>query len=90
MTESEAIKRIKECRNTPNFQPYIYMNEALNMAIQALEKQILKKVVKDGERSYKCPCCGGCAKTETGDSFIDYRLDYCDGCGQKLDWSDSD
>ena len=90
MTESEAIKRIKECRNTPNFQPYIYMNEALNMAIQALEKQIPKKVVKDGERRYKCPCCGGCAKTETGDSFIDYRLDYCDGCGQKLDWSDSD
>lgn len=90
MTESEAIKRIKECRNTPNFQPYIYMNEALNMAIQALEKQIPKKVVKDGERSCKCPCCGGCAKTETGDSFIDYRLDYCDGCGQKLDWSDSD
>lgn len=38
MTESEAIKRIKECRNTPNFQPYIYMNEALNMAIQALEE----------------------------------------------------
>lgn len=39
MTENEAIKRIKECRNTPNFQPYIYMNEALNMAIHALEKQ---------------------------------------------------
>lgn len=38
MTESEAIKRIKECRNTPNFQPYIYMNEALNMAIKALEE----------------------------------------------------
>lgn len=38
MTENEAIKRIKECRNTPNFQPYIYMNEALNMAIQALEE----------------------------------------------------
>lgn len=64
--------------------------EALDVAIQALEKQIPKKVVKDGEQSYKCPCCGGCAKTETGDSFIDYRLDYCDGCGQKLDWSDSD
>ena len=40
MTEIEAIKRIKECKNTPNFQPYTYMNEALNMAIQALQKQI--------------------------------------------------
>ena len=35
-----AIKRIKECKNTPNFQPYTYMNEALNMAIQALQKQL--------------------------------------------------
>lgn len=61
----------------------------MEMIVQALEKQIPKKVVKDGKRSYKCPCCGESAKTETGDSFIDYRLDYCDGCGQKLDWSDN-
>ncbi len=38
MTEQEAIKRIKECRNTPNFQPYSYMNEALDMAIKALQE----------------------------------------------------
>lgn len=38
ITENEAIKRINECRNTPNFQPYNYVNEALNMAIQALEE----------------------------------------------------
>ena len=38
MTENEAIKRIKECMNTPNFQPYHYMNEALEMAIQSLEE----------------------------------------------------
>lgn len=56
----------------------------------AREKQMPKKVVKNGKRSYKCPCCGESAKTETGDSFIDYRLDYCDGCGQKLDWSDEE
>ena len=57
---------------------------------KAREKQMPKKVVKNGKRSYKCPCCGESAKTETGDSFIDYRLDYCDGCGQKLDWSDEE
>lgn len=54
----------------------------------AIEKQIPKKVVRYGKWNYKCPCCGESAKAETGDSFIDYRLDYCDGCGQKLDWSD--
>ena len=64
--------------------------EAFNMAINALEKQIQKKVVKDGKWSYKCPCCGECAETDCGDAFYDYRLDYCNGCGQKLDWSDEE
>ena len=64
--------------------------KSIEIAIQALEKQIPKKVVKDGKLSYKCPCCGESATTETGDSFIDYLLDYCDGCGQKLDWSDEE
>lgn len=89
MEESEAIRELHKIRPRGGIIPQ-KRAEALDVAIQALEKQIPKKVVKDGEQSYKCPCCGGCAKTETGDSFIDYRLDYCDGCGQKLDWSDSD
>lgn len=97
MTESEAVEKLKNMRlfmqiedksNDLKFAEDDY--KANEMAIQALEKQIPKKVVKDGKRSYKCPCCGESAKTETGDSFIDYRLDYCDGCGQKLDWSDEE
>ena len=95
MTESEAVEKLKNMRL---FMQIIDKNskhkfteddyKANEMAIKALEKQIPKKVVKNGKRSYKCPCCGESAKTETGDSFIDYRLDYCDGCGQKLDWGD--
>lgn len=55
------IKRIKECRNTPNFQPYIYMNEALNMAIKALEKQTPKKPIFNHNLSdtlsvFHCEC----------------------------------
>lgn len=97
MTESEAVEKLKNMRlfmqiedksNDLKFAEDDY--KANEMAIQALEKQIPKKVVKDEKRSYKCPCCGESAKTETGDSFIDYRLDYCDGCGQKLDWSDEE
>lgn len=83
MTESEAIKRIKECRNTPNFQPYIYMNEALNMAIQALEKQTSRKPDFTEDKKFAlCPCCNG-------KGLLD-KQKYCDNCGQKLDWSDSD
>lgn len=97
MTESEAVEKLKNMRLfmqiTDRNSEHKFLEDdykANEMAIQALEKQIPKKVVKDGKQSYKCPCCCGCAKTDTGDSFIDYRLDYCDGCGQKLDWSDEE
>lgn len=62
----------------------------MEMIVQALEKQIPKKVVKEGKWIYKCPCCGECAETDCGDVFYDYQLDYCNGCGQKLDWSDEE
>lgn len=94
MTENEAVNKLKQhfeyLKHAWKPHPDYETMEAIGMAIQALEKQIPKKVVKDGKLSYKCPCCGESAKTETGDSFIDYRLDYCDGCGQKLDWSDEE
>lgn len=88
MTENEAIKEFQQNIDMP-FGSNI-SREASELAIQALEKQIPKKVVRCGKGNYKCLCCGESAKTETGDSFIDYRLDYCDGCGQKFNWSDEE
>ena len=43
ITQEEAIRRLKESRFT--IQPYNYMNQALDMAISALEKQISMKPV---------------------------------------------
>ena len=99
MTESESIKICNTIGFATSFSnpQGIPLNttkdelvEAMRMAIQALEKQISKKVVKEGKWIYKCPCCGECAETDCGDSFYDYQLDYCNGCGQKLDWSDEE
>lgn len=96
MTESEAIKRIKECRNTPNFQPYIYMNEALNMAIQALEKQIPKKPIFNHNLSdtlslFHCEC-GNAIKVshDIGIMNNNNAPNYCSKCGCRLDWSDEE
>ena len=57
ISKSEAIKRIKECKNTPNFQPYTYVNEALDMAIDVLSllekyenNNVLNFVLKDGKK----------------------------------------
>lgn len=74
MTESEAIKVIKNNRPTSG---YTMLNEALGIAINALDKQIPKKPTKDKyvlELDF-CPMCG----TEVT------NCNYCPLCGQKID-----
>jgi len=60
--------------------PTLFVN-ALEVALEAIEKQIPKKV--EGHRDccsykfYKCPSC----KTD-----LIMRSQYCDKCGQRLEW----
>jgi len=69
ITQEEAIRRLKESRFT--IQPYNYMNQALDMAISALEKQEkISRTVLEGE--YFCPRCK-CLMIHSG---------YCKNCGQ--------
>lgn len=96
MTNEEAIKILKENRET--YQAFINQgyedNEdnkdikrvllALDMAIEALEKQMPKKVAADiyddGEVSHICLC----------GAEVEENQAYCDVCGQALDWSGED
>ena len=98
MKESGAINNLELNR------PFAYseLQESIDIAIDALKKQIPKKPtqgepywwidtvkvkgrnreVRKKSYSHKCPCCGkGVAKL----SNI-----FCNHCGQKLDWSDTD
>ena len=81
MTESEAKKEIEHnvfC-NTDNFEMTI-SKECYKTIINALEKQIPKKPIKDKyvpELDF-CPECG----TEVT------NCNYCPLCGQKIDWSE--
>lgn len=82
MTNEEAIKELKEDRalyesdivkagdGTPEGQLML----AIDMAIEALEKQIPKKKKKRNE----CPECGYSYAFE----------EFCPYCGQALDWDD--
>lgn len=94
MTESEAIEGLGILNNGLN-EAFVNADElsvALQMAIQALEKQIPKKPTYDGDGyapdgtfvwdEWLCPCCGERYEVD----YDDY--DYCPNCGQKLDWSD--
>ena len=90
MKEIEAIKELHEIRPRGGIIPQ-KRAEALDVAIQALEKQIPKKPIKK-ERSGIVYCVCG--------NFIGYKppinralengkipFKYCPNCGQKIDWS---
>ena len=79
----EAIEIIKS--NYPT-SGYYMLCEALDIAIEALEKQLSKKVdIMDyplGDINFRCPVCKSeyiCEK--------EHEHFYCPTCGQKLDWT---
>lgn len=90
MTESEAIKELHKIRPRGGIIPQ-KRAEALDVAIQALEKQIPKKPRKtDSYRgvlkrvyAYVCPTCGNACL----EKYMNERQNtmFCWNCGQKLD-----
>lgn len=89
MTTSEAIRRIKEhIRIHQKKEPSaVYITEALQMACNALEKQIPKKTRVDDNEWY---CCCNCGDTFSLISIVNKRNKFCGKCGQALDWSDTE
>lgn len=90
MDSAEAIRRIEDHMRVHKIgeYPHIYLKEALDMAIEALEKQTPKEPVIWEEKyyfsptpnddwGYECPCCGS--------RNIDYPEHHCI-CGQTLYW----
>lgn len=86
MTNDEAIGFLHDIQTDVVYNVTSGEKEALEMAIQALEKQIPKKPIHitRNEHStriigYGCPACH---KDVIGSGF------YCWSCGQAIDWSD--
>ena len=95
MTESEAIKILqRDLEIQVKNKALTDGIEAIQIAIQALEKQIPKKPRKtDSYRgvlkrvyAYVCPTCGNACL----EKYMNERQNtmFCWNCGQKLDWSD--
>lgn len=61
---------------------------AMKLAVEALEKQIPKKVILgyDEQDSICCPNCKGALMSM--DWYDHWKCNYCEFCGQALDWSD--
>lgn len=106
MTPQEAIEIIKDPNRhyrvkADGAYEYKEFVEALEMAKQALEKQIPKIPLYhcdqdlcydgmgcvEGEELYKYYECPNCGWREEIEVFENFKLKYCPNCGQALDWS---
>ncbi len=91
--ETEAIECLESNKPTSG---YVMLQESIDMAIQALEKQIPKKPIFDHNLSdtlsvFHCEC-GNTIKVshDIGIMNNNNAPNYCSKCGCRLDWSDEE
>lgn len=71
--ESNVSKETQKKRLNEKFR-------ALNVALEAIDKQIPKKPIEKSPWVYHCPRCDS--------QTIDKKFKFCPDCGQVLDWSE--
>ena len=82
MTYEEAIKVLTDTRVMILKGSVTDLAKACSMAIEALGKQIPRKVLRQ-HGNYDCPICHKPAMTVTA-----RKKNYCEYCGQSIDWSE--
>lgn len=87
MTKEEVIKIVKE-NAVPVFPLQIEYQDwltAMGMVTEALEKQIPKKPMYTNEGTVtRCPVC----EAIHFHCLPSLEVDYCERCGQAIDWSE--
>ena len=94
MTESKAIELLEYIRKTGNGEaPYVgcAQNIAIEMEINALNKQIARKPVCIEDKMWCCPVCDNnllhkWIKYPTRLMPKSEGLPHCMSCGQAIDW----
>ena len=90
MTYEEAIKHFKSLQKRYTKEHNGRMCEKVNLALEALEKQIPKKpLIRKAEDYFgnvKHTLCPNCQETE----FVFTQPCFCHHCGQAIDWSDDE
>ena len=85
MTESEAIELIEKDLKLHSKDLSSKYKNGLRMAINALEKQMPKKLINTCQ--YVSGCCPNCKKYIL--DWLEYnKFMCCPYCGQKLNWSE--
>lgn len=92
MEIKEAIRRIEEHKRVHfSREPRaVLITEALDLAIEALQRQIPRKVVVEKWSPSRCPACGTCLSDHVDDGYYKHltHLKVCPNaeCCQRLEW----
>ena len=89
MTTEEAIKMLERIQDPEPYEPQITKSayDSLQMGIDALKKQIPMKAVGTHYAHMRCPSCNHRIPSGGGSSSR-RRDNWCNYCGQKIDWSE--
>lgn len=88
MTSEQAIKTLENAAFLATSNSYQDIEEAVNIAVNAIKKQIPQKLIAEGDgyadglmvyNSFYCPSCDHCMEEDEVE-------DYCPNCGQKICW----
>lgn len=79
-----SVSRLIELKKSNEIQEFYYSDEfskVIDIAINAIEKQIPKKPIYDNyhRAGYRCPNCN---------NINPWGYEHCRYCGQNLDWSE--
>ena len=89
MTYEEAIKHFKSLQKRYTKEHNGRMCEKVNLALEALEKQIPKKPLHM-HKNYYCPICKEDGWMLWDDVKPNDMDKYCGKCGQAIDWRDAE
>ena len=89
MKYEEAIKHFKSLQKRYTKEHNGQMCEKVNLALEALEKQIPKKPIHM-HKNYYCPICKEDGWMLWDDAIPNDMDEYCGKCGQAIDWSDDE
>ena len=88
MTNEEALNWFKDDLKNGKCSDECPQCNAMEKAIEAVEKQIPKKPRASSQSGFFwCPSCERAIKRIIEDSKI--NISYCPFCGRALDWSDT-
>ena len=85
MTHEEAIKHFKSLQKRYTKEHNGRMCEKVNLALEALEKQVPKKPLHM-HKNYYCPICKEDGWMLWDDAIPNDMDKYCGICGQAIDW----